>query len=331
MKTRSQTAPKGWEAFDSEARLLGLRAARGDMTARHRLTERCMPVVVKAATRFLRKGPEWDDLVQVAALAVFQATGEWNPDATPVPFVVWATVAVKRDLQRYVYQEQPHRLVRVPIPERRRMPTEEHVKRLAEAWEQYSSRVDITELTHFGAEVPRHEYEFDELEKLRGLLAELSERDRGILLRRANGEKLIDVGKIFRLSSCTVSQIEQRSLKHLQDRWVETSHPQTPIGRSPCMLSAVWPPVGRGPVRKRNRGVEPPPGWADLLSWLAAVRDWCRDHRGRLKQLANALGIGPPMVSRWLAVRQLPSQRRVDAIAKWLEGQSDWMDSASVG
>ena len=85
---------------DETQRLLGLYAQTGDAKYRDRVVEAHLYIAQIIARRFSGRGVDYDDLFQVAALALTKALERYNPDRG-IQFASFVTPAMVGEVKNY--------------------------------------------------------------------------------------------------------------------------------------------------------------------------------------------------------------------------------------
>jgi RNA polymerase primary sigma factor len=230
---------------------LALRAARGDREARERLVSSCLPWLRRLARRYAGRGVELADLEQEAVIGLLRALVRFDPERG-APFWAYARWWVRQALQQAVAESS--RAIRLPTHvlwdmhelketrerrarERGREPgiveiadalgwnagRVEHALRAeqpATSLEEHASRrgVQTADLLEDPLASETYEHVLVDLtaRQLRPLLLQLSERERTILMRRAAGQSLREIGRSLGVSGQRVQTIEGRALAKLR-------------------------------------------------------------------------------------------------------------------
>jgi len=242
--------------------LLGTYHRTGDPAVRDRLVEMHLGLAEYLARRFDRRGEPVEDLVQVASLALINAVDRFDPDrgleftTFAVPTIVgelkrhfrdkgWA-LRVPRRLQELhlrlvtTVAELTHELGRSPsIPEiaERAQASPDEVIEAIEAGRAYRSAsldapapgddVTVPAAWRIG-ETDDRLAGVEERNELAGLLAELPERERAILvLRFYDGLTQSEIAERIGISQMHVSRLLTRTLERLRRRAAEVEQGET--------------------------------------------------------------------------------------------------------
>lgn len=98
-------------AVDETEAMLRRYADTGDTCIRDRIVERNLKIAAMVARRFSGKGVEYDDLYQVASLALFKAVDRYDPDRG-VKFVSFVTPTIVGEVKNYFRDRS--RTIRLP-------------------------------------------------------------------------------------------------------------------------------------------------------------------------------------------------------------------------
>jgi RNA polymerase sigma factor (sigma-70 family) len=219
---------------------LALRAARGDREARERLVSSCLPWLRRLARRYAGRGVELADLEQEAVIGLLRALVRFDPERG-TPFWAYARWWVRQALQQAVAESS--RAIRLPTHVLWDMhELKETRERLARERGREPGIIEIADALGWNAGRVEHalraeqparsleEHAADLLEdplaaetyehvlvdltarQLRPLLLQLSERERTILMRRAAGQSLREIGRSLGVSGQRVQTIEGRAL-----------------------------------------------------------------------------------------------------------------------
>ncbi|MGC8465128.1 MAG: SigB/SigF/SigG family RNA polymerase sigma factor [Acidimicrobiales bacterium] len=85
---------------ESEDRLWQAHLGNGDVKAREELIERYLPIAQRLARRFVSRGEPYEDLVQVASVALVGAVDRYNPERG-VAFGGFATLTIVGELKKH--------------------------------------------------------------------------------------------------------------------------------------------------------------------------------------------------------------------------------------
>jgi RNA polymerase sigma factor (sigma-70 family) len=249
----------GAEPDASEQSELAAAALAGDEGAKEQLIERFLPLVARIARSYQVEGLEFTDLVQEGVLGLLRALQRYEPQRG-TPFAAFATWWIRQSLQELRSdfmrpQRLPPRAVRQLArlksehsrfygAERREPTLDELAERTGIGREQvdalvradagarlFSEPVDGVE-GEVGVlgdliEDPLSADAFEEVldsiagEQIRGLLAQLSDREREVIEARfgfgeRETERLAEIGERHGLSAERVRQIEERALTKLR-------------------------------------------------------------------------------------------------------------------
>lgn len=221
---------------------LAVLAQAGDGDARARLVEAAIGRLRAWSSRYRGRGVSTDDLVQDAVVGLLRALERFDPERG-VPFLAWAEIWVRQSLQQAIAEHgRPLRLPRHVLWDlhelkgrhealMRSTGTEPRLMELADDVGWPAERVART--LRLGQE-PEAPVALDLLEDPLGeaaysdvltrltadqvlpLLLELSEREREIVERRADGASLRAVGRELGISGERVRVVEERALAKLR-------------------------------------------------------------------------------------------------------------------
>jgi RNA polymerase sigma factor (sigma-70 family) len=254
--TFDRAAISPYAASRIEAEVLGsedlaLRAARGDRGARERLVSASLPWLRRLARRYAGRGVELADLEQDAVTGLLRALVRFDPERG-TPFWAYARWWVRQALQQAVAESS--RAVRLPThvlwdmhelkETRERLARERGAEpravEIADALGWATGRVELalraeqptSSLDERASErgvltadlledpLAAETYEHVLLDltarQLRPLLLQLSERERTILMRRAAGQSLREIGRSLGVSGQRVQAVEGRALAKLR-------------------------------------------------------------------------------------------------------------------
>src|SRR4051812_45589646 len=217
---------------------LARRAREGDDAARARVVELAFPRLVRFARRYAGRGVALDDLTQDAVIGLLRALERFEPERG-VPFMAWAEIWIRQALQQALAEHgRPLRLSRHVLwdlhelkgrqeellRERGREPRSIEladalqwpVERVAEtlALGQTAERPDALDLV----EDPLGEAAYYDVltrvtaEQVQPLLLRLSDRERDVVERRAEGASLRQLGRELGVSGERVRVVEERAL-----------------------------------------------------------------------------------------------------------------------
>lgn len=220
--TRSELRPADFE----EEWALGLRAADGDMAARHELTERSAWAARYVAAQSFPPGPDRDDAAQMACLRIFEATAAWTKSeiskASGKPFTRNCALAISRRAIRSFRRQLASWPVRVPHDQR---PARNRAVRSAKQQAVFANRDLLQVEPRDRIDENNPPFEFDEFERLRQLMRELPEDLRTILTLRAAGWRCSDFLEDHGFSKSQVQHREQRGLHLLWTKWHAKARP----------------------------------------------------------------------------------------------------------
>src|SRR4051794_29618224 len=221
---------------------LARRAQRGDRDARARLVEAAIGRLETWARRYAGRGVSTDDLAQDGVVGLLRALERFDPDRG-VPFMAWADVWIRQSLQQAIAEYG--RRLRLP----RHLLWDLHeLKGRHEALMQRSGREPrlmqfaddvgwpaerVARTLQLGQEPgspdaldllsdPLGEAAFFDVltrvtaTQVRPLLLELSEREREIVARRAEGASLREMGRALGISGERVRVVEERAMAKLR-------------------------------------------------------------------------------------------------------------------
>jgi RNA polymerase primary sigma factor len=230
---------------------LARRAAAGDREARELLVSSCLPWLRRVARRYAGRGVELADLEQDAIVGLLRALVRFDPERG-TPFWAYARWWVRQALQQAVAENS--RALRLPThvlwdmhelkETRERLARERggepraveiadalgwNAGRVAHALraEHPANSLDATasqrgEVTRDLLEDPlateTYEHVLIDLtaRQLRPLLLQLSARERTVLMRRAAGESLREIGRSLGVSGQRVQALEERAIAKLR-------------------------------------------------------------------------------------------------------------------
>ncbi len=235
-------------AFDETEALLLRYAETGDKSLRDRIVEKNLKVAAMVARRFSGKGVDYDDLYQVASLALFKAIDRYDPEKG-VKFITFITPTMVGEVKNYFRDRS--RTIRLPRN------SGEMIRALDKATEELTHKLlrqpNAYELAeHMGAEVedvllalemrgasrpasldftPENEDEdapisaflgaeergysdFENLETIRTAMAQLDEKQREVIrLRFFENMSQRDVAARLDISQMSVSRVERKALE----------------------------------------------------------------------------------------------------------------------
>jgi RNA polymerase sigma factor (sigma-70 family) len=230
---------------------LARRAARGDREARERLVSASLPWLRRLARRYAGRGVEQADLEQDAVIGLLRALVRFDPERG-TPFWAYARWWVRQALQQAVAESS--RAVRLPThvlwdmhelkETRERLARErggepgavevadalgwnagrvEHALRAEQPASSLDERTPLrgaltADLLEDPLAAETYEHVLTDLtaRQLRPLLLQLSERERTILMRRAAGQSLREIGRSLGVSGQRVQAVEGRALAKLR-------------------------------------------------------------------------------------------------------------------
>ena len=217
-------------------------AQRGSLDARAQLVEAAMPRLQTWARRYRGRGVSDDDLVQDAVVGLLRALERFEPERG-VPFIAWAEIWVRQALQQAIAEYgRPLRLPRHvlwdlhELKDRHEALTRAagHEPRLMELADDIGWPAERVARTlqlgqEPGSPTARDLLEdplgeaayFDVLARVTSdqvvpLLRALSERERAIVERRAQGASLREIGRDLGVSAERVRQVEERATAKLR-------------------------------------------------------------------------------------------------------------------
>lgn len=256
------TAP-GVGVIDSEGELIRRFREEGDERAREALIRRYLPLASRLARRYRHSGEEFDDLFQVASLALVKAADRFDPErgtdfaSYAVPTILgeikrhfrdhtWA-VHMPRDLQERTVrvsgaiEELSKDLGRPPsvrqLAERLDLEAEEVVEALsaASAYDALSldaEPADGFESTTLGDTIGTTDHGFDLVEygaAIQGTLREMPERERAVIhLRFVEDLTQTEIAERIGVSQMQVSRLIRRAVARMQ----ESAREEPPAGGS---------------------------------------------------------------------------------------------------
>ncbi len=222
------------ERIDALAR----RAREGDDEARARLVELAFPRLVRLARHYADRGVPLDDLTQDAVIGLLRALERFDP-GRGVPFMAWAEIWIRQALQQALAEHgRPLRLTRHVLWDLHEMKGRQEellrgrgreprameladalqwpVERVAQtlALGQTAERPDAIDLV----EDPLGEAAYYDVltrvtaEQVQPLLLRLSDREREVVERRAEGASLRELGRELGVSGERVRVLEERAL-----------------------------------------------------------------------------------------------------------------------
>ncbi len=217
---------------------LAVLAQRGDRDARARLVEAALGRLRTWAARYRGRGVSADDLLQDATVGLLRALERFDPERG-VPFLAWAEIWVRQSLQQAVAEcGRPLRLPRHVLWDLHELKGRHEAlmratgrePRLMEVADDIGWPAERVARTLRLGQEPGSPEALDLLEDPLGetayfdvlsrvaaaqvapLLLELSERERDIVERRADGASLRDVGRALGVSGERVRVVEERAL-----------------------------------------------------------------------------------------------------------------------
>jgi RNA polymerase sigma factor (sigma-70 family) len=234
-----------------EIEALAARAVSGEPRAREQLVSACLPWLRRLARRYAGRGVDRADLEQDAVVGLLRAVARFDP-GRGVPFPAYARWWVRQALQQAVGESS--RAVRVPThllwdihelkETRERLARERgsdprlveladalgwstgrveqaiRAERPAVSLEERASQHDraIPDLLEDPLATETYERVLMDLTatQVRPLLLRLSDREREILARRADGESLREIGRRLGVSGQRVQALEGRALAKLR-------------------------------------------------------------------------------------------------------------------
>ena len=225
-------------------------AQNGDDKARKKLMEDNMRLVFSIARRFLNRGQELEDLVQIGCIGLLKAIDRFDTKR-PVQLSTYAVPMIMGEIKRFLrddgmvkvsrtmkengYQvflaqnEIRHRYGRDATMEEIAVVTSLPVEQIVMALEA-NSRVDSldkiiyeqeSEGMRFGENIADSKNAQEETETrlyIETMLKKLSEQERNIIINRYYYDKTqTEIGQLLNLSQVQVSRIEKRALKKMRD------------------------------------------------------------------------------------------------------------------
>lgn len=205
-------------------------AKRGDQGARHQLILSALPWGICVAKRYVGRGVDIEDLVQLAGLGVMRAVDKWDPSIARL--TTYATVWAK---QRILYYMSNRGFIRIPASAR-------HRQRLAMSAGTYEQMEDFKvvacsidaalddgralrdTIEDKKAAQPAEVLEETEtraktVQAVRQQMQFIEMRLREILYRRVMGESLDQIAESFGISKERVRQLEARGFAELAARF----------------------------------------------------------------------------------------------------------------
>ncbi len=220
----------------------------GDQAIRNEIAEKYLYIAAVLAKKFVGRGVEYDDLYQVAALALVKGIDRYD-ERKDVKFSTFITPTVTGEIKNYFRDRS--RLVHLPrkvaelrvsikktaedfLTETGRKPTakelserlgvsEEEIVRASEAGGAVSldRPMDGTEGMSFYDVIPAEEDDFDKIETrdaVRSALASLSEQERKLVSYRFGRElSQMETARHMGVSQMYVSRMERKVLEKLKE------------------------------------------------------------------------------------------------------------------
>jgi RNA polymerase sigma factor (sigma-70 family) len=221
---------------------LAVVARAGDADARARLVEAAMSRLRAWAGRYRGRGVSTDDLAQDAVVGLLRALERFDPQRG-VPFMAWAEIWVRQSLQQAIAEHgRPLRLPRHVLWDLHElkgrhealMRNSGHEPRLMQLADDIGWPAErVARTLRLGQEPgapaaldlledPLGEAAYADVlsrvaaEQVRPLLLELSERERDIVERRADGASVRDIGRALGISGERVRVVEGRAMAKLR-------------------------------------------------------------------------------------------------------------------
>jgi len=237
----------GYAVDGTEALLLRYAQTR-DTYLRDRIVEKNLKVAAMVARRFSGKGVDYDDLYQVASLALFKAIDRFDPEKG-VKFITYVTPTMVGEVKNYfrdrsrtirlprnsgemlraldrATEELTHELLRQPtayeLAEHMGIEVEDVLLALEMRGASRPASLDFTPenededapISAFLGVEERGYSDFDNLETIRSAMAQLDERQREVIrLRFFENLSQREVAARLDISQMSVSRVERKALE----------------------------------------------------------------------------------------------------------------------
>ena len=189
---------------------LGVNAKQGDLEARERLIQSCVPWALSLASRYCELSPSiYQDLVQESMAGLIEAVDKFDPERG-TRLTTFAFHYIRRDCIRWL---KDNRIIKVPYYEiDKNLKGDLPSKRPVCCWDDVDSNKDV-----FSYEEHELIEQRDELELVYDCMEVLDDRTRWIILERFKTHKrtLKDIGKELGITRERVRQIEKKGLDDL--------------------------------------------------------------------------------------------------------------------
>lgn len=235
-------------AVDETEAMLRRYAETGDTSLRDRIVERNLKIASMVARRFSGRGVDYDDLYQVASLALFKAVERFDPDRG-IKFVTFVTPTMVGEVKNYfrdrsrtirlprnsgemmraidkATDELVHELLRQPTPyelaEHMGVDVEEILLAIEMRGASRPVSLDFAPenededapISAFLGTEERGFTDFETLETVKSAMAALDDRQRDVIrMRFFEGLSQRDVADRLGISQMSVSRIERRALE----------------------------------------------------------------------------------------------------------------------
>jgi len=232
---------------DTEAMLLRY-TETGDTSLRDRIVEKNLKIAAMVARRFSGKGVDYDDLYQVASLALFKAIDRYDPEKG-VKFVTFVTPTMVGEVKNYfrdrsrtirlprnsgemiraldkAAEELTHKLLRQPTPAELAGHMGVEVEDVLLALEMRGASrpvsLDYTPenededapISAFMGVEEKGYSDFDNLETIKSAMAQLDEKQREVIrLRFFENLSQREVAARLDISQMSVSRVERKALE----------------------------------------------------------------------------------------------------------------------